>query len=209
MDTVQARKQFFNTFLLIVFCATLMSCGNDPVSMVKEGTLSMDKTVKVGNALDGYQYFSKKKWETIKDPQQRTIVQFTGDMDMNAHKEYLLKSLKQSQDERIKRFENSNTMSENQKKEIINQPRYEEEVRSIKNLNCQFIYVAQFAINQDGKTFSLRYSGLKPQSAGYPDVILDDSLMLLRSLYKNEIDMTYSLSIVNQLANDKMMEAKQ
>jgi hypothetical protein len=30
------------------------SCGADPVSIVKSGTLAIDKTVTLGNAFDGY-----------------------------------------------------------------------------------------------------------------------------------------------------------
>lgn len=48
------------------------------VKQVKGGTLGADKTVTVGNALDKYKHFSKTKWKSFKDEQDRQVVEFTG-----------------------------------------------------------------------------------------------------------------------------------
>jgi hypothetical protein len=53
--------------------------GGD-VDLVKSGVLDMDKSLTVGNALDGNKFFKSKKWEAKKDEQGRRFVVFTGEL---------------------------------------------------------------------------------------------------------------------------------
>jgi len=64
---------------------TVIGCskfGGD-VELVKTGYLDYDKSISVGQAFDGYKYFSSKNWKTLKTEQGRRVVEFNGIMDMN------------------------------------------------------------------------------------------------------------------------------
>lgn len=61
-------------FLVMLLCLA----GCDPVGIVKEGIMEMDKSVTVGDAFDNYKYFKSVKWESLEDDQGRTIVECSG-----------------------------------------------------------------------------------------------------------------------------------
>lgn len=65
-------------FLLLT---TLFGCKQDPIKIVKEGTLTFDNTVTVGNAFDNYRYFRNKSWTTFEGEQKRKVVEFEGVFD--------------------------------------------------------------------------------------------------------------------------------
>lgn len=66
-------------FILIFAVLNVMSgCSNNAIDIVKNGTLSIDKSTTVGNALENYVYFSKITWNSFEDSQKRRIVEFVG-----------------------------------------------------------------------------------------------------------------------------------
>lgn len=64
---------------MVVLVVFLMACAKeDIVSMVKKSTLSIDKTVSIGQAFDKYEFFSEKHWENFIDGKERKIARFCG-----------------------------------------------------------------------------------------------------------------------------------
>lgn len=57
--------------------------GGGDVSLVKNGYLDFDKSITLGQALDGYKFFSKKEWKAYKTEQGRRVVEFVGEHDLN------------------------------------------------------------------------------------------------------------------------------
>ncbi|MFA5192524.1 MAG: hypothetical protein WC740_17595 [Verrucomicrobiia bacterium] len=53
---------------------------------MKNGTLEFDTSVQVGKALDGYKYFKKTDWKSFETSQGRTVVEFTGSVNLDAYK---------------------------------------------------------------------------------------------------------------------------
>jgi len=115
-------------FLLAIIIA---GCAkSDPVQMVKNGTLDVDKSVTVGNALDGYKYFGDKKWTLIEDDQKRTIVQFEATF---AQEKYI--GLK------VEDYE------------VVTAEKLQKDKAEIPDLACKF--TVQFMVSADGKSFEL------------------------------------------------------
>ncbi len=81
-------KNFFNVFILIAFSVIIFGCdkvksatGGD-VSLVKGGTLEIDKSLTVGQAVDNYKFFKNVKWEALKTDNGKRLVQVNADIDM-------------------------------------------------------------------------------------------------------------------------------
>lgn len=70
--------KFVNVSIVLFFSFLVCSCGSDPVDLVKNGILDFDKSVTVGNAIDGYKYFENVTWNTFKTDQGRVVVQVEG-----------------------------------------------------------------------------------------------------------------------------------
>jgi hypothetical protein len=68
----------------VVFVA---GCTKDDLTFVKKGHTSFNKSVAIGDALDGYKYFGKKEWLTEKTPQGARLVIFKADMNPQFIKE--------------------------------------------------------------------------------------------------------------------------
>ncbi|QXE89188.1 hypothetical protein KP001_11990 [Geomonas subterranea] len=66
-------KYFYVVGLVII----LAGCKGK-VESVKDSYWSVDKSIPIGKALDGYKYFESKKWETVKTENGREFVDFTG-----------------------------------------------------------------------------------------------------------------------------------
>ncbi len=107
--------------------------GGD-VSLVKNGYLDFDKSITVGQALDGYKSFDKTEWKAIKTEQGRKIVI----CDALLSKELVDKYNNLLQSVYEERIRNGNSAKE---------PDY----RISRSMNYQF------TINNDG---SFKYSGL-------------------------------------------------
>jgi hypothetical protein len=50
---------------------------------VKSGSLKIDSSVTVGNALDNYKYFSSTSWKEFEDSQKRIVVEFNGKIPLD------------------------------------------------------------------------------------------------------------------------------
>lgn len=80
-------KIFHSIIIVTVLSTSMFGCdkvksvtGGD-VSLVKGGTLEIDKSLTVGQAIDNYKYFKKTKWESLKTDNGRRIVQVKSDID--------------------------------------------------------------------------------------------------------------------------------
>ena len=69
----------------VIICMVILSLlgCSDPIGIVKDGSLEINKATTVGKALDNYKYFSKTDWKTFKTDNGQTIVQFNGTIDIN------------------------------------------------------------------------------------------------------------------------------
>lgn len=52
------------------------------IEQVKNGYLEFDKSITLGDALDNYKFFKLTKWTEFESDQGRTIIEFTGDIDL-------------------------------------------------------------------------------------------------------------------------------
>lgn len=168
--------------VLCILLAIVAGCGTDPVTMVREGTLDRDKSVTVGNALDGYKHFTRKAWSTFQDAQKRTIVQFTGTVRLDAYKD----------------------MTWNQYG-FLPWTLSAQDVEDVKQVLRQLDYVVQFAIERTGDRFAVSYSGyeLHTRTPGSGEEksadVKDEQLEGLASIFRNELD-PYILRSLIELA---------
>ena len=83
-----------NNKLLFYFTCLLLfgfiGCGkvstpfmDSDVSLVKDGTLRFDKSLKLGQAIDNYKYFKNVKWSSITSDNGKRIVSVIADIDMD------------------------------------------------------------------------------------------------------------------------------
>jgi len=70
--------------LSLVFVA---GCSKDDLTIVKKGYLDFNKSIAIGQALDGYKYFEKKEWQAVKTPKGGRLVIFKADMNPQFIKE--------------------------------------------------------------------------------------------------------------------------
>jgi len=84
-------KASINILLLaIVALAVVVVAGcakKDDLTHVKKGHTSINKSIAIGEALDGYKYFGKKEWQTEKTPHGARLVIFKADMNPQFIKE--------------------------------------------------------------------------------------------------------------------------
>ena len=156
-------------FLLAIIVSGCLS--SDPIQMVKKGTLEFDKSVTVGNALNGYKYFNSTKWTSFQDSQKRTIVQFDATYDYN-------KFIGTTAED----FEPLTA-------DMINKAKT--------NLGTVHIAcVVQFAISTDKKTFEIVSSSTKIsgtiEDTGKPDEknFDDENYQELKRVYNNQPSLT-------------------
>lgn len=62
-------------------CDKVSSLTSGDVSLVKGGTLEIDKSLTVGQAVDNYKFFKKVKWEALKTDNGKRLVQVNADVD--------------------------------------------------------------------------------------------------------------------------------
>lgn len=149
-------------FLPIIFTG----CGSNPEDVVKNGTLQIDSSVTVGDALNGYQYFDDHEWKSFEDPQKRQIVEFNGTLDFDKFYDSELQGIKLTAD-----------MVKKAKKKLG---------------DLAMTYEAQFAVSKDGKTFELRYSGVKMSGTNrdtgkkMDQDLADDDYLMIQHIYANK-----------------------
>ena len=72
-------NKVLGTILLLVM-VILAGCSEDDIEIVKKGHLEFNKSVAIGQALDGYKFFAKKEWQPIKSQNGARMVIFKADM---------------------------------------------------------------------------------------------------------------------------------
>jgi hypothetical protein len=159
----------FSIGLLFSAALLLVGCGQDPISAVKFGTLKIDSSATVGGALGGYRFFREAKWETFETDQGRTVVQFTGTINLDAFEGVAVEEI-------------GLTIS----KEMI------EKAKSADN-GFEMDYVCQFAISKTDESFEVSYSGYKVRLLGVkngelsPELEMkDEDLLFLKAIYANK-----------------------
>lgn len=85
-------KVLINIMLLTVAVLNVVvvaGCSKDDpdLTFVKKGHTSYNKTIAIGEAFDGYKYFGKKEWQTVKTPQGARLVILKADMNPQFIKE--------------------------------------------------------------------------------------------------------------------------
>jgi len=75
-------RELSSNVMKVLLLSVMFFClaGCDAVNQVKDGVLSLDKSITVGKALDGYQYFSSTTWSSGETSQGKTIVECSGDI---------------------------------------------------------------------------------------------------------------------------------
>jgi len=79
-------RAFVLLIAVLTMVTVLTGCdklGGGDVSLVKTGYLDFDKSTTVGQAFDGYKFFTKKEWKSYKTDQGRKVVEFKGLLDLN------------------------------------------------------------------------------------------------------------------------------
>ena len=75
---------FIRIILAILVMPLIAGCEKSDssyISLVKNGTLEMDKSLTIGNAIDNYKYFIKPKWDLLKTENGKKVVVATCTMD--------------------------------------------------------------------------------------------------------------------------------
>jgi hypothetical protein len=122
-------------FGLLFQVVMLSGCTKtDPVNLVKNGVLEMDRSVNIGNALDHYAFFKSTSWKAVRDSQQRNIVIFEGALDIDKYSGAKIEELG---------FTVTPEMVQKGKARLG---------------DISFTFIAQFIINTDGNTFQLTNS---------------------------------------------------
>ena len=86
------KSKHIKIIILLFSLLVFINCGgkeeknvsikqNKEIDSVKHGVLEFDKTVTVGNALEGYKFFTKKEWKFAEDAQKRKTVEFLGTLN--------------------------------------------------------------------------------------------------------------------------------
>lgn len=73
------------TIGVLLLLGTFTGCSDNSVTMVKKGTLEIDKSLTVGQAIDNYKYFKKTKWEVLTTDNGKKVVQAYGEIDLEKH----------------------------------------------------------------------------------------------------------------------------
>ena len=159
-------RAILSTILAICLTVALTGCGNNSMQRVQNGTLKFDKSVTVKDALEGYQYFKNKEWQTFKTSQGREIVQFTGEMNLDGYANSTVTGISLSSDL----------------------------IAKAKSTLLGVSYVIQFAVSKTDNTFQIAGASIKikvkNQETGKEEdkEIADSNLSTLQAIYRNALD---------------------
>jgi hypothetical protein len=154
--------------------------SNASVKMVKKGSIALDKSVTVGNAFDGYQYFSQRAWSAITDPQKRKIVQFRGRYDFDKFVGVEIPELGGTLDKDMVK-----------KAKAILGP-----------AKIQYTYTVQFALSKEDDTFEVKYSGIEMRALNkdtgkmVTEDLPDEEFKCLQNIYTNKPEPAISVMII-------------
>ncbi|WP_027390635.1 hypothetical protein [Chrysiogenes arsenatis] len=157
----------FRVGIVLGTVVILAGCDSAYESMVRNGTLDMDPTISIDDAFSNYPYLKAKSWQVFDDAQGRKVVEFTATPDYNV---YLGST--------FNRMEITADILERAK---------------LKLAPMQVTYQAQFVINKNAKTFSIRYSGIKIVNTQNPNPeavqdVTDNRLEMVANIYRNVPD---------------------
>ena len=84
-------KKIFTFLLISVF---FIGCWDNSIKYVKDGILSFDKSITVGQAFDNYKYFKSVKWISFTTHNGRKIIEVDAELDETNNKFFRLKGWK-------------------------------------------------------------------------------------------------------------------
>ncbi len=156
------------------------------IRLVKNGTLTIDSDVTVGDAFEGYKYFKTRKWKFFKDSQKRQVVEFNGVYDYDK----FIGTTVCTGLEFTPNMTRATTVQLTAN--MVNKTR-----KSLEDIKST--YVIQFTISKDNKSFQARYSGIEITriTSKIPNLsediqkvpvktIKDVNLSTLKKIYSNE-----------------------
>ncbi|HTP05708.1 MAG TPA: hypothetical protein VMM54_11220 [Nitrospirota bacterium] len=143
----------------------------DPVNVVKNGVLEMDRSVNIGSALDHYAFFKSTSWKTVRDSHIGNIVIFEGALDIDKYSGAKIEELG---------FTVAPEMVQRGKARLD---------------DISFTFIAQFTVNTDGSTFQLTNSSHRMEGTNrdtkqkFSQDMPDPSNQIFRLyIYKNKPD---------------------
>lgn len=155
------------TFIMFFFLSLIIGCSN-PVDTVKNSTLEdLDRSVTIGDVFNGYKYFSKTEWRHFEGAQKRSIVQFSGDIDIGKW----LADYKNTQQYEVRTKAPGIAEHYGDYSAMLN---------NIESMKC----IIQFHMTKDSKGFDIGYQGI--------DIIYKDGRKekieqgFIGALYQNE-----------------------
>ncbi|MDN5053888.1 hypothetical protein [Aliarcobacter butzleri] len=147
-------KTIFITITMIFF----IGCFNqDPIKIVRDGTMSIDESLTIGQAFDNWEECENNKWNSIVEKNGRNIVEFNCD----------LKNIKSE----IKTLFDNNTITKN-------------EFSLLDLKNAQF--KVRWAINTDKKSFKIDDIKITYLWMDDLEKTYDINPLFLESIYKNK-----------------------
>ena len=147
-------KTIFITIIMIFF----IGCFNqDPIKIVKDGTMSIDESLTIGQAFDNWEECENNKWNSIVEKNGRNIVEFNCD----------LKNIKSE----IKTLFDNNTITKN-------------EFSLLDLKNAQF--KVRWAINTDKKSFKIDDIKITYLWMDDLEKTYNINPLFLESIYKNK-----------------------
>jgi hypothetical protein len=168
--------------LFLIAILSINACSaNNPIETVKNGTLEIDRSVTVGGAFKGYDYFGNKNWKVFHDKQGRTFVQFKADILIPRNKVNILL------DAYGKEFNyDKNNLEATLKEYYKNRQDFEKSFIDFLNKSQ---YIALFKIYKEGKEkFSLASCALVLTLPNHNPVKVEDGQnLMLESIFKNNL----------------------
>ncbi len=84
---METLKKIMLATTAVLATVIIAGCSKDDMSTVKKGHLEFNKSLTIGQALDGYKYFGKKEWLAKKTPQGTRLVILKTEMNPQFIKE--------------------------------------------------------------------------------------------------------------------------
>jgi len=84
---LKTLKNIVLSAIAVLSVAVVAGCSKSDLTVVQKGHLEFNKSVAIGQALDGYKYFGKKEWRELKTPKGGRLVIFKVDMNPQFIKE--------------------------------------------------------------------------------------------------------------------------
>ena len=167
-------KKVISAIMVLIVLSGLQACTSSVIDTVKDGTLALDSSRTVGQALDNYNYFNETSWSSFKDNKGRQIVEFTGVVDYD-------------------KFVGATYRGVTLSPEIVSKAK-----KNMKNFSMSFL--AQFAVK--GNRFLLVFSGMKVGRVDengklHQKKIPDTKMETIEAVYRNDPFELVSVMLLN------------